>query len=137
MEIQDIAEKDVKKTGKSLLLDKKFVIIAAVVLAIIAVFSIYKINQHNQHINYAVERVVKEILDCFDYRPYYIDYPVMEPDNYIWGTNGYFNDVKDNKKLANAIEAALMDICSKTGEFDVDGIGKVYSVAAVLEYLDY
>lgn len=137
IEIQDIAEKDIKKTGKSLLPDKKFVIIAAVVLAIIAVFSIYKINQHNQHINYAVERVVKEILDCFDYRSYYIDYPVMEPDNYIWGTNGYFNDVKDNKKLANAIEVALMDICSKTGEFDVDGIGKVYSVAAVLEYLDY
>lgn len=137
MEIQGIVEKDVKKTDKTWQPDKKFVIIAAVVAVIIAVFAIYKLNEHNRYINYAVEQVVEEILDCFDYRPYYINYPVMEADDYVWGTDGYFNEVKDNKKLADALEAALTDICNKTGEFNADGIGKVYHVAAVLEYLDY
>ena len=96
--------------------------------------------QQNQDIDAKINSVVESLLDSVKSD---IKYPTADKDSYIWEAGGYYDHVKDKKKLAQAIISAMEDMCTKKVEgetnpvFSSDGIRRAYRLAAVLEYLGY
>ncbi len=133
MEQQSVAEKKPNR--------KTLIILGAVVAAVIVIIAAAMAVRHNNEVNYRIERVVSELENCTQSgKP---SYP--EVDDYVLGTDdSYYEQVKDNQKLAKAITAAMEDFCTDAGDnessggaFEASGIQRVYSMAAVLEYLGY
>lgn len=141
MEIQDIAEKKPEKTG---IPNKKIVTILAVVAVVLVAVGGFMAYQNNQETSRKIADVVDAVEDCAGKRILnQVYYPNTEDSDYIWKKGGYFDQVRDNKKLADALVAAMENACTSTdkdtGEtkFSYSGVSKAYAMAAVLEYMDY
>ncbi len=75
-----------------------------------------------------------------------VKYPVSSNSylyrGYIWDEGGYFDQLRDNKKLASALVAAMEANCNPTNDsgetkFSYYGMLHAYNMAAILEYMDY
>lgn len=115
------------------------VTVAVVAIALIVGFMAYR---HNQEINYSISSVVDEINEIAA-KSYgnTIKYPSREGGDWLFAPDGRYDQIKDNKKFAQALIAAMQERCTTEKDeatvYYPDGIGGVYRMAAVLEYLDY
>lgn len=75
-----------------------------------------------------------------------VKYPVSSSSylyrGYIWDEGGYFDQLRDNKKLASALVAAMEANCNPTNDsgetkFSYYGMLHAYNMAAILEYMNY
>lgn len=113
------------------------IVAAALLIAAIAGYAAYR---HNSHVNYLVESIAEEVSDAAD--GYYLTYPEIKADDLYWGTEGWYKQVRDNKKLAQALAAKMWENATTTKEDGATEISTAklqtpYRMAAVLEYVGY
>lgn len=119
---------------------KRIIYIIAAAALLIAAIAGYAAYRHNSHVNYLVESIAEEVSDAAD--GYYLEYPGIEADDLYWGEGGWYEQVRDNKKLAQALTAKMWEKATTTKEDGAIEISTAklqtpYRMAAVLEYLGY
>lgn len=147
MDLQGLSEeKTNQKSSKVNLPNKKIIYIAAALAALVIIASGFTMYQNNQETNRKIAATVEAIENCAKSSlNSSIDYPIPGSSRYkeyIWDEGGYFDQLRDNKKLPSALIAAIEATSNPTKdtgetEFSYYGVFRAYNMAAVLEYLDY
>ncbi|MCM1136873.1 MAG: hypothetical protein NC400_15035, partial [Clostridium sp.] len=119
--------------------NKKIIYIVIAALVVVGLIAGFMINRHNEEVKYQISSVVREIQETVGNSASRITYPEREGLRFEPG--GWYDEIKNNKKFAQALIAALQECCTTTRDeeqvFYSLGIGRAYRTAAVLEYLEY
>lgn len=147
MNLQGLSEEKSNQSGSKVNLpNKKIIYIAAALAALVIIVGGFTLYQNNQETNRKIAATVEAIEDCAKKSTKSsISYPIPGSSryrDYIWNEGGYFDQLRDNKKLTNALIAAMHAASNPTNdagetEFSYYGVFRAYKMAAVLEYLDY
>lgn len=144
MDLQELSEN--KPSGSANPPNKKIIYIATALAALVIIVGGFMAYQNNQETNRKIAATVEAIEDCAKNSSLRgIEYPIPGSSRYkeyIWDEGGYFDQLRDNKKLTNALIAAMETTSNPTKdtgetEFSYYGVFRAYNMAAVLEYLDY
>ncbi len=135
MDWQGISETKTNSNAKPP--NKKVIYIVAALAVLVVAIGGFMAHQNVQETNRKIATTVEDIenfakksSNSYLYR------------GYIWDEGGYFDQLRDNKKLASALVAAMEANCNPTNDsgetkFSYYGMLHAYNMAAILEYMNY
>ncbi len=142
MDWQGISETKTNSNAKPP--NKKVIYIVAVLVVAIGGFMAHQnVQETNRKIATTVEDIENFAKKSTNSS---VKYPVSSSSylyrGYIWDEGGYFDQLRDNKKLASALVAAMEANCNPTNDsgetkFSYYGMLHAYNMAAILEYMNY
>ncbi len=145
MDLQGISE--TKTNNNANPPNKKVIYIVAALAVLVVAIGGFMAYQNVQETNRKVATTVESIEDFAKKSTNSsVRYPVPSSSylykEYIWDEGGYFDQLRDNKKLANALVAAMEAACNPTNDsgetkFSYYGMFQAYNMAAILEYMNY
>lgn len=136
-----MAEQDYfSKQPRGGIASKRIIYIIAAAALLIAAIAGYAAYRNNSQISHMAESIAEEVSDAAD--GYYLTYPELKADDLYWGEGGWYEQVRDNKKLAQALAAKMWENATTTKEDGATEISTAklqtpYRMAAVLEYVGY
>ncbi len=145
MDLQGISE--TKTNNNANPPNKKVIYIVAALAVLVVAIGGFMAYQNVQETNRKIATTVESIEDFAKKSTNSsVRYPVPSSSylykEYIWDEGGYFDQLRDNKKLANALVAAMEAACNPTNDsgetkFSYYGMFQAYNMAAILEYMNY
>ena len=145
MDWQGISETKTNSNAKPP--NKKVIYIVAALAVLVVAIGGFMAHQNVQETNRKIATTVEDIEDFAKKSTNSsVKYPVSSNSylyrGYIWDEGGYFDQLRDNKKLASALVAAMEANCNPTNDsgetkFSYYGMLHAYNMAAILEYMDY
>lgn len=145
MDLQGISE--TKTNSNANPPNKKVIYIVAALTVLVVAIGGFMAYQNVQETNRKIATTVEDIEDFAKKSTNSsVKYPVSSSSylyrGYIWDEGGYFDQLRDNKKLASALVAAMEANCNPTNDsgetkFSYYGILHAYNMAAILEYMNY
>ena len=119
---------------------KRIIYIIAGAALLIAAIAGYAAYRHNSEISSMAEAIAEKVSDAAD--GYYLEYPEIKADDLYWGEGGWYEQLRDNKKLAQALATKMWENAATTKEDGTTEISTaklqtIYRMAAVLEYVGY
>ncbi len=145
MNLQELSENKPSSSAKPP--NKKVIYIVAALAALVIIVGGFMAYQNVQETNRKIATTVEDIEDFAKKSTNSsVKYPVSSSSylyrGYIWDEGGYFDQLRDNKKLASALVAAMEANCNPTNDsgetkFSYYGMLHAYNMAAILEYMDY
>ncbi len=145
MDWQGISETKTNSNAKPP--NKKVIYIVAALAVLVVAIGGFMAHQNVQETNRKIATTVEDIENFAKKSTNSsVKYPVPSSSylyrGYIWDEGGYFDQLRDNKKLASALVAAMEANCNPTtdsGEtkFSYYGMLHAYNMAAILEYMNY
>ncbi len=145
MDLQGISETKTNSNAKPP--NKKVIYIVAALAVLVVAIGGFMAHQNVQETNRKIATTVEDIEDFAKKSTNSsVKYPVSSSSylyrGYIWDEGGYFDQLRDNKKLASALVAAMEANCNPTNDsgetkFSYYGMLHAYNMAAILEYMNY
>ena len=145
MDLQGISETKTNSNAKPPT-NKVMYIVAALAVLVVAIGG-FMAHQNVQETNRKIATTVEDIEDFAKKSTNSsVKYPVSSSSylyrGYIWDEGGYFDQLRDNKKLASALVAAMEANCNPTNDsgetkFSYYGMLHAYNMAAIMEYMNY
>ncbi len=145
MDLQGISETKTNSNAKPP--NKKVIYIVAALAVLVVAIGGFMAHQNVQETNRKIATTVEDIEDFAKKSTNSsVKYPVSSSSylyrGYIWDEGGYFDQLRDNKKLASALVAAMEANCNPTNDsgetkFSYYGMLHSYNMAAILEYMNY
>ncbi len=145
MDWQGISETKTNSNAKPP--NKKVIYIVAALAVLVVAIGGFMAHQNVQETNRKIATTVEDIENFAKKSTNSsVKYPVSSSSylyrGYIWDEGGYFDQLRDNKKLASALVAAMEANCNPTNDsgetkFSYYGILHAYNMAAILEYMNY
>ena len=145
MDWQGISETKTNSNAKPP--NKKVIYIVAALAVLVVAIGGFMAHQNVQETNRKIATTVEDIEDFAKKSTNSsVKYPVSSNSylyrGYIWDEGGYFDQLRDNKKLASALVAAMEANCNPTNDsgetkFSYYGMLHAYNMAAILEYMNY
>ncbi len=145
MDLQGISETKTNSNAKPP--NKKVIYIVAALAVLVVAIGGFMAHQNVQETNRKIATTVEDIEDFAKKSTNSsVKYPVSSSSylyrGYIWDDGGYFDQLRDNKKLASALVAAMEANCNPTNDsgetkFSYYGMLHAYNMAAILEYMNY
>ncbi len=145
MDWQGISETKTNSNAKPP--NKKVIYIVAALAVLVVAIGGFMAHQNVQETNRKIATTVEDIENFAKKSTNSsVKYPVSSNSylyrGYIWDEGGYFDQLRDNKKLASALVAAMEANCNPTNDsgetkFSYYGMLHAYNMAAILEYMNY
>lgn len=145
MDWQGISETKTNSNAKPP--NKKVIYIVAALAVLVVAIGGFMAHQNVQETNRKIATTVEDIENFAKKSTNSsVKYPVSSSSylyrGYIWDEGGYFDQLRDNKKLASALVAAMEANCNPTNDsgetkFSYYGMLHAYNMAAILEYMNY
>ncbi len=145
MDLQGISETKTNSNAKPP--NKKVIYIVAALAVLVVAIGGFMAHQNVQETNRKIATTVEDIENFAKKSTNSsVKYPVSSSSylyrGYIWDEGGYFDQLRDNKKLASALVAAMEANCNPTNDsgetkFSYYGMLHAYNMAAILEYMNY
>ncbi len=145
MDLQGISETKTNSNAKPP--NKKVIYIVAALAVLVVAIGGFMAHQNVQETNRKIATTVEDIEDFAKKSTNSsVKYPVSSSSylyrGYIWDEGGYFDQLRDNKKLASALVAAMEANCNPTNDsgetkFSYYGMLHAYNMAAIMEYMNY
>lgn len=145
MDLQGISE--TKTNSNANPPNKKVIYIVAALAVLVVAIGGFMAHQNVQETNRKIATTVEDIENFAKKSTNSsVKYPVSSSSylyrGYIWDEGGYFDQLRDNKKLASALVAAMEANCNPTNDsgetkFSYYGMLHAYNMAAILEYMNY
>lgn len=145
MDLQGISETKTNSNAKPP--NKKVIYIVAALAVLVVAIGGFMAYQNVQETNRKIATTVEDIENFAKKSTNSsVKYPVSSSSylyrGYIWDEGGYFDQLRDNKKLASALVAAMEANCNPTNDsgetkFSYYGMLHAYNMAAILEYMNY
>ncbi len=145
MDLQGISETKTNSNAKPP--NKKVIYIVAALAVLVVAIGGFMAYQNVQETNRKIATTVEDIENFAKKSTNSsVKYPVPSSSylyrGYIWDEGGYFDQLRDNKKLASALVAAMEANCNPTNDsgetkFSYYGMLHAYNMAAILEYMNY
>ncbi len=145
MDLQGISETKTNSNAKPP--NKKVIYIVAALAVLVVAIGGFMAHQNVQETNRKIATTVEDIEDFAKKSTNSsVKYPVPSSSylyrGYIWDEGGYFDQLRDNKKLASALVAAMEANCNPTNDsgetkFSYYGMLHAYNMAAIMEYMNY
>lgn len=145
MDLQGISETKTNSNAKPP--NKKVIYIVAALAVLVVAIGGFMAHQNVQETNRKIATTVEDIENFAKKSTNSsVKYPVSSSSylyrEYIWDEGGYFDQLRDNKKLASALVAAMEANCNPTNDsgetkFSYYGMLHAYNMAAILEYMNY
>lgn len=145
MDLQGISE--TKTNSNANPPNKKVIYIVAALTVLVVAIGGFMAHQNVQETNRKIATTVEDIENFAKKSTNSsVKYPVSSSSylyrGYIWDEGGYFDQLRDNKKLASALVAAMEANCNPTNDsgetkFSYYGMLHAYNMAAILEYMNY
>lgn len=145
MDLQGISETKTNSNAKPP--NKKVIYIVAALAVLVVAIGGFMAHQNVQETNRKIATTVEDIENFAKKSTNSsVKYPVSSSSylyrGYIWDEGGYFDQLRDNKKLASALVAAMEANCNPTNDsgetkFSYYGMLHSYNMAAILEYMNY